>query len=425
MTPDRTPQEEKDPFRDLFADSVESDLTTFLSSTYSDLPTRPVYEDSSDDSYFNFFLSELSKAFPYVYLFPWTAATLFSTSNHNPALRHAVLAVAALIADPEEAHTEALNHLTIAIQGLRNRLSSADATEAEAIICFLLAHFSIAVGDPASARKHLDGMYGLLKKISSADAFPNPAVTDKLTVLIWRMAIRVDYISSIACGEAPILPRYSLHYFTYSSVDEKEGVHHEWIRSHVDTIPDNADWAEAWFALDGLLHRTCHAAHTVNALRATPGSASERQIHRLLDDLTRAHHQWRERQVVRKGDDREQLNELMSKVPFDRDGTSPANGDTTSFLDYSPVRIFNPFLASRLNNWRAIRLYIRLIEEPMWGLYDGSRFVCAVDLCRTYAALGAERDFLGAEKSVGLYLAGVVFGGPSMYAVHPSSTKLT
>ena len=52
----------------------------------------------------------------------------------------------------------------------------------------------------------------------------------------------------------------------------------------------------------------------------------------------------------------------------------------------------------------------------MWGLYDGSRFVCAVDLCRTYAALGAERDFLGAEKSVGLYLAGVVFGGPSMYA---------
>jgi len=52
----------------------------------------------------------------------------------------------------------------------------------------------------------------------------------------------------------------------------------------------------------------------------------------------------------------------------------------------------------------------------MWGLYDGSRFICAVDLCRTYAALGAERDFLGAEKSVGLYLAGVVFGGPSMYA---------
>jgi len=210
MTPERTPSDEKDPFQDLFHDAPESDLTTFLSSTYSDIPTSQVYEDLSDDSYFNFFFTELSKAFPYVYLFPWTAATLFSSSNHNPALRHAVLAVAALTADPEEAHTEALNHLTIAIQGLRNRLSSADAAEAEAIICFLLAHFSIAVGDPQSARKHLDGMAGLLKKISSADAFPNPASTDKLTVLIWRMAIRVDYISSIACGEKPILPRYPI-----------------------------------------------------------------------------------------------------------------------------------------------------------------------------------------------------------------------
>ena len=95
------------------------------------------------------------------------------------------------------------------------------------------------------------------------------------------------------------------------------------------------------------------------------------------------------------------------------------SGKTESkFLDYTPLRIFNPFFASRLNNWRAIRLHISLIREPMWGLYDGSRFVCAVDLCRTHAALGFERNFLGAEKSVGLYLAGVIFGGPSIYAVY-------
>ena len=208
MTPERMLGEEKDPFRDLFMDPVESDLTTFLSSTYSNLPTTHVYEDRSDDSYFNFFFAELSKAFPYVYLFPWTAATLFSSSNHNPALRHAVLAVAALISNPEDAHSEALNHLTIAIQGLRNRICGGDANDAEAIICFLLAHFSIAVGDPVSARKHLDGMSSLLQNLSNNDAFPNPTITDKLTVLIWRMAIRVDYISAIACGEAPILPRY-------------------------------------------------------------------------------------------------------------------------------------------------------------------------------------------------------------------------
>jgi hypothetical protein len=80
-------------------------------------------------------------------------------------------------------------------------------------------------------------------------------------------------------------------------------------------------------------------------------------------------------------------------------------------------RIFDPFFASRLNNWRATQLLISLIQDPMWGLYNGTRFVCAVDLCRTHAALGEERNFLGAEKAVGLYLAGVVFGGPQMYEV--------
>jgi hypothetical protein len=180
-------------------------------------------------------------------------------------------------------------------------------------------------------------------------------------------------------------------------------------------------------ALDALMHRTCHAASTVNALRSRPGSASETRIQRLMDALTKSHQQWRERSVVRKSDESERMNELYHKVNVDRDGssrqqtTAPSSqsGSTESgFLDYTPVRIFDPFFASRLNNWRAIRLHISLIREPMWGLYDGTRFVCAVDLCRTHAALGAERNFLGAEKSVGLYLAGVVFGGPEMYTVY-------
>ena len=120
------------------------------------------------------------------------------------------------------------------------------------------------------------------------------------------------------------------------------------------------------------------------------------------------------------------MGEFFHKVNIDRDGssrqqtTSPYSQSNTAesgFLDYTPVRIYDPFFASRLNNWRAIRLHISLIREPMWGLYDGSRFVCAVDLCRTHAALGVEQTFLGAEKSIGLYLAGVIFGGPDMYAV--------
>ena len=61
----------------------------------------------------------------------------------------------------------------------------------------------------------------------------------------------------------------------------------------------------------------------------------------------------------------------------------------------------------------------------MWGIHDTARIVCAVDLCRTHAALGVERNFLGAEKACGLYLAGVTFGGPEMYSVHVPLVKLT
>src|SRR5208282_3215638 len=43
------------------------------------------------------------------------------------------------------------------------------------------------------------------------------------------------------------------------------------------------------------------------------------------------------------------------------------------------------------------------------------------DLCRTHAALGVERNFLGAEKACGLYLAGVTFGGPDMHEVRIST----
>jgi len=87
----------------------------FLSSSLPEFnsPESQGYdEDGSDPSYFNFFFTELSKAFPYVHLFPWTAATLFSTSNHNPALRHSVLAVAALIANQGDGgSSQALEHL--------------------------------------------------------------------------------------------------------------------------------------------------------------------------------------------------------------------------------------------------------------------------------------------------------------------------
>ena len=66
-------------------------------------------------------------------------------------------------------------------------------------------------------------------------------------------------------------------------------------------------------ALDALMHRTSHAASAVNNLRSRPGSASETEIHRLMNSLTNAHHQWRERKVIYESDEKERTNELSYK----------------------------------------------------------------------------------------------------------------
>lgn len=227
LTPVAPPRENKpDPFADLFCHTEyegsnppdTADLSSFLSSS-SIVPiapeSQPSDEDCSGPSYFNFFLQELSQCFPYVNLFPWTAATLFSSSNHNPALRQSVLAVAALIADrASNGAAEALKHLQIALQLLRNRLSAVDVDvdDGMAISSFLLAHFSMMLGDHTTAKKHLQGMSIVLGKLDHSEgphkeSVPNPLTTDKLTMLIWRMAIRIDFISSIACGKEPVLPK--------------------------------------------------------------------------------------------------------------------------------------------------------------------------------------------------------------------------
>ena len=193
-------------------------MSSFLSSSSAPPITSeglPSDEDRSGASYFNFFLQELSQCFPYVNVFPWTAATLFSSSNHNPALRQSVLAVAALIADREaKGAAEALKHLQIALQLLQSRLSAVDVDvdDGLAISSFLLAHFSMMLGDHTTAIKHLRGMSIVLRKLDHSEgpykeSVPNPLTTDKLTMLIWRMAIRIDFISSIACGKEPVLPK--------------------------------------------------------------------------------------------------------------------------------------------------------------------------------------------------------------------------
>lgn len=81
----------------------------------------------------------------------------------------------------------------------------------------------------------------------------------------------------------------------------------------------------------------------------------------------------------------------------------------------------NEFYANLCNHFNAIEIVIDLIARPTWGPPGPQRLRCAVDICRTHAALGNQPDAMTSGKIWGLYLAGIAFAGSEVYPVCPFS----
>ena len=175
------------------------------------------------------------------------------------------------------------------------------------------------------------------------------------------------------------------------------------------------------------MHRVCYAAASIAALRRAPTSETEHQVGSLVTSLRKSHKVWRDREIVGRADGLERMGHVLSIWSvYPSDSASPTSVASSTapelpshplFLEYPAVKINNIFLAGRLNHWRAIDLYISLIRDGDLRKLKGLQFIAAVDFCRTCAAISTDRNYLGAEKSCGLYLAGLIFGGPTMYAV--------
>ena len=182
-----------------------------------------------------------------------------------------------------------------------------------------------------------------------------------------------------------------------------------------------------------MMHRACHLSADALALR--PFSLASEHIQQAVSDLLEQHRQWCERAIVREAHEKELAGELLSTVRPSNDVQSsvmlalenilptlqtPVDEEAPplQFLEYPLVHLTNFFFANLLNHWRSIEIYLSLIPHPQWGYYNPRRFQSAIDVCRTHAALGKERNFLTTGKIWGLHLAGVTFGGPDLYPVY-------
>lgn len=182
--------------------------------------------------------------------------------------------------------------------------------------------------------------------------------------------------------------------------------------------------------------KTCHVASDAFNLRRSAGNGAdaERRIQKFARTLMEQHALWIERPVVKEAKEMERRGQSVSignrnsqsNFPFDLETilptpSSPDLGENEEsllqFLEYPPVKLTNFFYANLLNHYRSIEIYISFIPRPNWGTPDPRRFQCAIDLCRTHAALGKERNFLTTGKIWGLHLSGLAFGGPESYPV--------
>ena len=161
------------------------------------------------------------------------------------------------------------------------------------------------------------------------------------------------------------------------------------------------EWVLASFALDNLFHRTCHICLKAFELRRGNKTNAESQIADWTTELFEEHSNWRKRPVI------------IIEDSFERQSQRHYGGQ---FLDYPALSIHNTFYAHLLNAWSALFIFIDLIAFPYVELSGKGfrRFDYAVDICRTYAALGQGLHtsiMLPVGTIVTTYLAGLGFGG--------------
>jgi hypothetical protein len=373
--------------------------------------TLPVPDDSGvdaqDSHYLRFFILEMPRVLPYARLFPTVVGEVFCNGIHHTALRHSILSLSAFMADrrAKRPATRAYMYLQKALCLLRDAISNGNIDDGVLYAVFLMVYFNIVNSDHASSRRHLQGLQSLLdyrqRQVAAertlTSNLSSPLVMPALNMLIRRMALRIDFVLAIFYARKPIFPHTEENYKA-------------WIPLAADkNIPDATDWAIAEFALNDILHRAAHLSFQSTEMRkaSTYTTLDELIIAHGADELTSDLVAWRTKRIIQNAD-------LAEHIAFHKLTSEQQTMDDTPsrFLHYRPVHIENPFYALLLNQHRAAQLYISLIIHPEQGPQPPDRFECAVDICRTHAALASfpPKDTIMTSEIWALYLAGLAFG---------------
>jgi Fungal specific transcription factor domain len=338
---------------------------------------------------------------PYPPQFPQTVPEIFGFGTHHACVRHSILSIASAVADHRLSRS--MNrfkiHYITALQQIQMAIQEMRIDEGLLIAVFLIAWIDSIQSKFTTARKHLEGLRLILKQMESTYHSPtnllDPTMMPPLVMQIWRIAIKLDWNAAMFTVNAPIFP----------TVPAAEDLHGQWI-VRAAASGDAAEWALTAFGIDNLIHKACHFAASVRALRQEKHNQDiEKKVASIVELLNNEVQAWRNRPIIQMADNLEQ-------IPYDSSTCPEDSASTEIFLHYPLLRIRNPLYVNLLNQWRALSIYISFILDPTIG--HGSyplRFGYAVDICRTLAALGPDRGQHVSSKIWVMIYTAATFGG--------------
>lgn len=297
-----------------------------------------------------------------------------------------------------------------ALHKIQEAISTLSVDEGTAIAVFLVLWIDVVRAELRSSRKHLRGLYLLLqelqKKFRTPDSKPGMLVSQygcvgvsPLIMQIWRIAIRLDFTTSLYLVDPPVFPLIPT---------EEQELHRQWILLSTPNI-EAAEWALASFAQDNLIHRACHLAAQARAVRNSPRytPAMEYAIQVQVEKLHQENKDWYNRPIVQRANAVERAAQSDCST-----NDTLVDEEAWQFLDYPPLRIVNHFYANLLNHSLATSIYISLIANPEIGPGPSrERHADAVRICRILAGLGEDTPHTASSKIWIIFLAGAAFGG--------------
>lgn len=204
-------------------------------------------------------------------------------------------------------------------------------------------------------------------------------------------------------------------------------------------------WVRCCFSLDDMMHQACSVYANIKLrhhmvvirewntkfIETVRDVQLERQLianfESELAPLLKDHKRWRQRKTVQEAVELElcriepsldnNANHILSvPAPETIADHTLAKTSMCLFLGRPPTPIVDSLLASVLNQWRAVHLYLGLIQNPESKESHLEHLTSAEHFCGTYAALESRPYFLSSE-ALGLYLSGLTFGASNSHKV--------